>query len=119
MKGKLCVTGGIHHSLIFCFGLFGLWGGFFSFYLEQNAGYILKTCFVFIRNFLKMKGKEESRVDWKMETLPHNKQMDSSSCGVLVLKVFNKQLYLMYLTRIKLINCNYCNIFYSLPNTTF
>uniref|UniRef100_A0AAZ1XXP0 Integrase catalytic domain-containing protein n=1 Tax=Oreochromis aureus TaxID=47969 RepID=A0AAZ1XXP0_OREAU len=38
------------------------------------------------RNFLKMKGKEESRVDWKMETLPHSKQMDSSSCGVLVLK---------------------------------
>ncbi|CAI5670262.1 unnamed protein product [Oreochromis niloticus] len=34
-----------------------------------------------------MKGKEESRVDWKMETLPHSKQMDSSSCGVLVLKL--------------------------------
>uniref|UniRef100_A0A1A8K6K5 Ubiquitin-like protease family profile domain-containing protein n=2 Tax=Nothobranchius kuhntae TaxID=321403 RepID=A0A1A8K6K5_NOTKU len=38
------------------------------------------------RNFLKMKGNEEFRVDWKMERLPHNKQMDSSSCGVLMLK---------------------------------
>lgn len=72
-----------------------VWFVGFFFYLEQNAGYILKTCFIFIRNFLKMKGKEESRVDWKMETLPHNKQMDSSSCGVLVLKVFNKPLYLI------------------------
>ncbi|CAI5665531.1 unnamed protein product [Oreochromis niloticus] len=52
------------------------------------------------RNFLKMKGKEESRVDWKMETLPHNKQMDSSSCGVLVLKFAEHYLMSGEVTRV-------------------
>ncbi|XP_026005658.1 uncharacterized protein LOC113010669 isoform X4 [Astatotilapia calliptera] len=52
------------------------------------------------RNFLKMKGKEESRVDWRMETLPHNKQMDSSSCGVLVLKFAEHYLLSGEVTRV-------------------
>ncbi|CAI5679843.1 unnamed protein product [Oreochromis niloticus] len=52
------------------------------------------------RNFLKMKGKEESRVDWKMETLPHSKQMDSSSCRVLVLKFAEHYLMSGEVTRV-------------------
>lgn len=38
------------------------------------------------RNFLRMRGHEDT-MEWQLQTMQHNKQQDSSSCGVLLLKV--------------------------------
>ncbi|XP_062849108.1 uncharacterized protein LOC134311398 [Trichomycterus rosablanca] len=38
------------------------------------------------RNFLKTRGLDDSRVVWQCKTMQHNQQLDSSSCGVLILK---------------------------------
>ncbi|CAI5676642.1 unnamed protein product [Oreochromis niloticus] len=38
------------------------------------------------RNFLRMRGHEDT-MEWQLHTMQHNKQQDSSSCGVLLLKV--------------------------------
>lgn len=37
------------------------------------------------RNFLKARKCDEQTAQWQLQTLKHNPQMDSSSCGVLVL----------------------------------
>ncbi|XP_039462869.1 uncharacterized protein LOC120436250 isoform X1 [Oreochromis aureus] len=37
------------------------------------------------RNFLRMRGHEDT-MEWQLHTMQHNKQQDSSSCGVLLLK---------------------------------
>ncbi|XP_058653261.1 uncharacterized protein LOC131552995 [Onychostoma macrolepis] len=37
------------------------------------------------RNFLKLRRCDEQTAQWQLQTLKHNQQMDSSSCGVLVL----------------------------------
>ncbi|KAL4008563.1 hypothetical protein ACER0C_002415 [Sarotherodon galilaeus] len=37
------------------------------------------------RNFLRMRGHEDT-MEWQLQTMQHNKQQDSSSCGVLLLK---------------------------------
>lgn len=42
---------------------------------------------VFPRNFLKR--MERGAEAWQVETVQHNKQQDTSSCGVLVMKVLN------------------------------
>ncbi|XP_050972164.1 sentrin-specific protease 5-like [Labeo rohita] len=38
------------------------------------------------RNFLKMRNHSLSNEDWTFRTLEHEKQIDGSSCGVLILK---------------------------------
>ncbi|XP_026015157.1 sentrin-specific protease-like [Astatotilapia calliptera] len=37
------------------------------------------------RNFLRMRGHEDT-MEWQLQTMQHNNQQDSSSCGVLLLK---------------------------------
>ena len=39
------------------------------------------------RNFLRMAGREVPRQKWTVQIVSHDKQQDSSSCGILVLKV--------------------------------
>ncbi|XP_058239104.1 uncharacterized protein LOC131348300 [Hemibagrus wyckioides] len=38
------------------------------------------------RNFLKLQGRDEHSAAWQAQTLPHEEQQDSSSCGLLILK---------------------------------
>ncbi|XP_034058266.1 uncharacterized protein LOC117537228 isoform X1 [Gymnodraco acuticeps] len=47
-----------------------------------------KVCLQSTRAFMRMKGCKVSR--WTCSTLPHNRQQDSTSCGVLALKFAEK-----------------------------
>ncbi|XP_034084584.1 uncharacterized protein LOC117554308 isoform X2 [Gymnodraco acuticeps] len=48
-----------------------------------------KVCLQSTRAFMRMKGCKVSR--WTCSTLPHNRQQDSTSCGVLALKFETSQ----------------------------
>ncbi|XP_072562148.1 sentrin-specific protease 2-like [Paramormyrops kingsleyae] len=51
-----------------------------------NEGYYERKVLRNWRNFLKMRGFDAQKGQWCVQTLQHQKQLDGSSCGVLILR---------------------------------